>query len=139
MSLSDFLILQRTYSILELLYDRLDASLEEERYGTLDADKAVVEELWSFGVKLVSEFHLHIFEVYTVENFQLLIVRYNYALYQKGVPILSCDNAPHHPEVSTFPHHKHRYPKERFKPTAFSGRIEDFLEDVLWELNRRGV
>jgi hypothetical protein len=139
MNLLDVLIVQRIYTILELLYERLRAYLEEELYSTLDVEKAVVEELCNFGVKLVSGFRLHIFETYAVENFQLVIARYNYALYEKEEPVLSCDNAPHHPGVRTFPHHKHRYPKDRFKPTAFSGQIEDVLEDVLWELNRRGI
>lgn len=85
---------------------------------------------------LTNQWNLRIREGYLIADYQLEI-EYGYVLLDSaGAVIFSCDNTPHHPQVRTFPHHKHRYPKDRFKPTEFSGRFADFLEEVLWEISR---
>ena len=53
---------------------------------------------------------------------------YGYQMLISGRPVLRYNNVPHHPEVSTFPHHKH-----------VEGRVEElrkpglraFLEEVM--------
>lgn len=35
------------------------------------------------------------------------IIRYSYQLIVGGEPVLRYDSVPHHPEVTTYPHHKH--------------------------------
>lgn len=77
-------------------------------------------------------------ERYEIAHYQLVIAQYNYALYDGSLEVVfSFDNVPHHPELGTFPHHKHLYLKEAFEPKPFSGRFEDFLDEVVWKLGRR--
>ncbi|HEY86110.1 MAG TPA: hypothetical protein G4N96_13475 [Chloroflexi bacterium] len=40
------------------------------------------------------------------------ILRYSYAYLQQNTNVFRYDNAPHHPELATFPHHKHIGPNE---------------------------
>ena len=35
------------------------------------------------------------------------VVKYSYSLVCSGSPLLRYDNAPHHPDLGTYPHHKH--------------------------------
>lgn len=44
------------------------------------------------------------------------IFRYSYTYTREAIHIFRYDNAPHHPEILTFPHHKHVGPSET--PTA---------------------
>ncbi|MDI6794765.1 MAG: hypothetical protein QME81_18180 [bacterium] len=37
-------------------------------------------------------------------------------------------------DVSSFPHHKHYYPRDKYKPVAFSGNLIDFLQEVKWKM-----
>lgn len=60
-------------------------------------------------------------------------VRYSYYwLDSAGVLIAGWDNAPHHREVSTFPHHKHLRRQDNVLPSE-----ERNLRDVLREIQRR--
>jgi hypothetical protein len=51
---------------------------------------------------------LEFFETLSVRNMILVKTRYAYH-YQNGKEqlVFRYDNAPHHPQISTFPHHKH--------------------------------
>lgn len=55
--------------------------------------------------------------------------RYSFHVFQDNLIIVRWDNAPHHPEVKTFPHHKH-----------LAGEIQDSeeidVETVLAELEK---
>ena len=53
---------------------------------------------------------------------------YGYQMLIGGRPILRYNNVPHHPEVSTFPHHKHveGHVEELRKPS-----LRAFLEEVM--------
>ncbi len=55
------------------------------------------------------------------------VYRYSYALIVGSKRVLRYDNAPHHPEVETFPHHKHV--GDRVEP-LHSPSIEAFLEEA---------
>ncbi len=48
------------------------------------------------------------------------LVRYAYQVLVEGRPVLRYDNAPHHPEVETHPHHRH-----------VGGRVEPLEEPSL--------
>ena len=129
------LIIIRVYTILSLIFDRLGAFLKDPHYpAKVDEFIAVRKLIVQF--ELVNQWSLRVKEKYAIERYQL-VVKYSYVLLDAARnPIFSCDNAPHHPDVRTYPHHKHRYPKRRFNPTEFSGRFEDFLDEVLWEITR---
>ncbi len=51
--------------------------------------------------------YLDIYEVISTELGYPIKVHYAYTFMQGGKRIFRYDNAPHHPEISTHPHHKH--------------------------------
>lgn len=78
---------------------------------------------------------LYVAEEYGLLNYRLDISHYFYALSDhNGKIILSFDNVPHYPELATFPHHKHLYPKSKHNPIGFSGDLKDALEEIKWIL-----
>jgi hypothetical protein len=102
-------------------------------------DDFIVAQALVLRYQLTNRWELRVKEGYVLEQYQLEIT-YGYVLLNEvGDHIFSCDNVPHHPQVRTFPHHKHRYPKTKFKPTEFSGRFDDFLDEVLWERARAPI
>ncbi len=54
------------------------------------------------------ESYLDIYEVVNTELGYPLKVHYAYTYMRAGELAFRYDNAPHHPEISTHPHHKHR-------------------------------
>lgn len=139
MGLEDSLLTARLYHVLALIVEKLGPYLSANQFASLFDGKDILQERrLALSVKLKEGQTVLIVERYAFEQYQLEITQYNYALLASdGTPIFSCDNAPHHPQVRTFPHHKHRYPKEQFPPTDFSGDLGAFLDDVRWELSRR--
>ncbi len=55
------------------------------------------------------------------------IVKYSYTLLYGEKVILRYDNAPHHPHIETFPHHKHE--SDEIKP-LYNHSIEAFIKEV---------
>lgn len=55
------------------------------------------------------------------------LASYSYQLITAGQPLLRYDNAPHHPEVETFPHHKHV--EGKVKP-LHDHSLEAFLKEA---------
>lgn len=130
-----YLILYRIYQVLALIFEKLGPFLVNPEWPTVIEEMAIAKEL-ILQYELKGQQTLRIKERYQVQRYELQI-DYMYMLSaSEGTPIFSCDNAPHHPQVKTFPHHKHRYPKEQFLPADFSGDLEAFLDDVRWELSR---
>ncbi len=56
------------------------------------------------------------------------IMKYSYTLLYDRRVLLRYDNAPHHPEISTYPHHKHL--GNLIKPLA-SPSIEEFMREAV--------
>lgn len=126
------LIRLRIYNILEWTTEILD------NYLILPFMEVDIE-LWTYLEKFYYEFtlinnqRLYLSEEYTLVNYRLEISRYFYSYYdEKGNPRMRFDNAPHYPQLHTFPHHKHLYPKEKHRPIGFSGDLRDTLEEVKW-------
>lgn len=59
---------------------------------------------------------LDIYEVISTELGYPVRISYSYTYLSKGQMIFRYDNAPHHPEIVTHPHHKHIGPKDRLTP-----------------------
>lgn len=80
-------------------------------------------------VKFVDNSELHLFEFVRMKDNEVIVEKYRYH-YQdsSGRVIKRWDNAKHHPELKTFPHHVHIGKKieESVKP-----EIEDVLLDVV--------
>lgn len=136
MNLEDSLITIHTYNLLSLLIDSLGSLIKTNPLLTFDPNKITDRKALNIAVELVNGSMLRFYEEYNYQDYNLK-VKYHYLyLTSDQKPILSCDNSPHHPEISTFPHHKHYYPKESYKPLAFSGELIDFLQEVKREIER---
>ena len=59
---------------------------------------------------------LDIYEVVSTELGYPVRINYAYAYLRNDQLIFRYDNAPHHPEIATHPHHKHISPKDRLAP-----------------------
>ncbi|MDP2778405.1 MAG: DUF6516 family protein, partial [Anaerolineales bacterium] len=58
-------------------------------------------------------------------------VHYGYTFMQDSKRIFRYDNAPHHPEISTHPHHKHSGPRDTLSATQ-----EPTLSQILSEIEK---
>ena len=112
MNLEDSLLVIRLYSVLTTLADKLGNQLDKNQFTSLfDEERILAERRLVLSLELQAGQCILIIERYIFRRHQLAITHYNYALFSaEGTPIFSCDNASHHPEVGTFPHHKHHYP-----------------------------
>ena len=59
---------------------------------------------------------LDIYEVVSTELGYPVRVHYAYTYVRNDQHVFRYDNAPHHPEIATYPHHKHIGAKERLAP-----------------------
>ena len=57
--------------------------------------------------------YLDIYEVVNTELGYPVKVHYSYTYLASGKRVFRYDNAPHHPEINTHPHHKHSGERER--------------------------
>ncbi len=55
------------------------------------------------------------------------VIKYSYTLIEKEKPLLRYDNAPHHKDIETYPHHKHLRNKVY---ALYKSSVEDFLNEV---------
>jgi hypothetical protein len=59
-------------------------------------------------------------------------ISYAYTYLKEGRRIFRYDNAPHHPEIVTFPHHKHIGPQDRLTPADQPGLNSVLQEVAAW-------
>ena len=82
--------------------------------------------------------YLDIYEVVSTELTYPLRVSYAYTyIDHQGNLIFRYDNAPHHPEIITFPHHKHLGGADRISPTD-QPTINQVLNEIAAFLQRAG-
>ena len=60
--------------------------------------------------------YLDLYEVVSTELGYPVRIHYAYTYLREGQRVFRYDNAPHHPEIVTHPHHKHIGPKDRLAP-----------------------
>jgi hypothetical protein len=60
--------------------------------------------------------YLDIYEVVSTELGYPVRVHYSYTYIRQGQRVFRYDDAPHHPEIITHPHHKHVGPTDRLMP-----------------------
>lgn len=77
------------------------------------------------------ESYLDIYEVVSTELGYPFKVHYAYTFMQNGKRVFRYDNAPHHPEIGTHPHHKHSGPRDEL-----SAAHEPTLSHVLSEIEK---
>ena len=61
--------------------------------------------------------YLDIYEVVSTKAGYPVRVHYAYTYLRQGQRVFRYDNAPHHPEVPTHPHHKHIGPQDALAPS----------------------
>ena len=81
----------------------------------------------SFGTSL----YLDVYEVVSTELGYPIRVHYAYTYLRQGAHVFRYDNAAHHPEIVTHPHHKHIGATERPAPSD-----QPTLNQVLREVAR---
>jgi len=133
MSHLDNLIRLRIYNVIESINKTLGDYLSSSPYSSVDIELWVSLKKFFFDFSLKNAGKFILAEEYDLRNYHFEIVRYHYALLDKhDQPQVSYDNAPHHPSLVTFPHHKHFYPKSKHFPVGFSGDLRDALEEIKW-------
>ncbi len=73
---------------------------------------------------------LDIYEVVSTELGYPVRISYAYAYLQKNERVFRYDNAPHHPEIVTHPHHKHIGLKDRLAP-ADQPSLSQIISEIL--------
>jgi hypothetical protein len=64
--------------------------------------------LWRYRLTLKNNSFLEMFEFFEVQSTEINIIKYSFHWQTKeGKLIKRWDNAAHHPEIETFPHHLH--------------------------------
>ncbi len=83
---------------------------------------------------LVTKWRLELQGGYLLDlYFNEALGKYSYALVRAGARVLGWDNAPHHPGLSSFPHHVHR-PDGEVEPSTLTGDPGHDLELVRREI-----
>lgn len=72
---------------------------------------------------------LDLYEVVSTELGYPVRVHYAYTYLREGQRVFRYDNAPHHPEIATHPHHKHVGPEDRVAP-ADQPSLSQVLDEV---------
>lgn len=75
---------------------------------------------------------LDLYEVVSTELGYPVRLSYAYAYLQGGERVFRYDNAPHHPEIITFPHHKHIGRYDRIAPSDQPSLSQVLAEIADW-------
>jgi hypothetical protein len=98
--------LRRTYArIYDTLQSRRDCDVEELVFEEFERENSAIIE---GRIRFWDESILYLSETFMVRGVTLARTRYVYQ-YQDGQErlLFRYDNSPHHPQIGTFPHHKH--------------------------------
>lgn len=85
---------------------------------------------------LIDGSELRLLEYAKISNGQAMILRYRFQWQAAGELITRWNNAPHHPEVETFPHHKHVKVEDKPKPSKATNLIS-LLKDIEAEISSK--
>ena len=75
---------------------------------------------------------LDIYEVVSTELGYPVRINYAYNYLRNEQRVFRYDNAPHHPEIATHPHHKHVGPSDRLTPADQPNLSQVFAEIQNW-------
>jgi hypothetical protein len=78
------------------------------------------------------ESFLELYEVVSTELGYPVRISYAYTFLQEGQCVFRYDNAPHHPEIVTFPHPKHISPQDRLAPSDQPSVSQVLAEIAAW-------
>lgn len=75
---------------------------------------------------------LDVYETVSTELGYPVRVHYAYTYLREGQRVFRYDNAPHHPEIVTHPHHKHIGPNDRLAPADQPSLSQVISEIQAW-------
>ena len=75
---------------------------------------------------------LDLYEVVSTELGYPIRVSYAYTYLRESRRVFRYDNAPHHPEIITYPHHKHIGHQDRLGPTDQPSLSQVLAEVAAW-------
>jgi len=75
---------------------------------------------------------LDIYEVVSTELGYPIRIHYAYTYLRRQQRVFRYDNAPHHPEIATHPHHKHIGPADRVAPADQPSLSQVLVEVESW-------
>lgn len=78
------------------------------------------------------ESFLDLYEVVSTELGYPVRVSYAYTYLRESLRVFRYDNAPHHPEIITYPHHKHIGHEDRLAPTDQPSLGQILAEIATW-------
>jgi hypothetical protein len=76
--------------------------------------------------------YLDLYEVVSTGLGYPVRISYAYTYLKDGRRVFRYANAPHHPEITTFPHHKHIGPEERLAPADQPSLSQVLQEIATW-------
>jgi len=85
---------------------------------------------------LIDGSELRLLEYTKISHGQPTALRYRFQWQMAGELIARWNNAPHHPEVETFPHHKYVRGKDKPKPSRAKG-IMPILKEIEAEMLKK--
>jgi len=83
--------------------------------------------------------YLDLYEVVSTELGYPVRIHYAYTYLREGQCVFRYDNAPHHPEIVTHPHHKHIGPKDLLAPADQPSLSQVLAEIEDWLGNSRSL
>jgi len=87
----------------------------ETRFEAIDIDRGY----FRIKIILIDQSELYLFEYIEIVNNTAKALKYRYHWQDKDSKLLvRWDNAPHHPEIQTFPNHVHDGAEANVKPSA---------------------
>jgi hypothetical protein len=91
------------FELIEKAIEYISAAKAELEISRFVATYGMIEGVVYFA----SDARLEFSEIVVIEQRHLVKQEYRYQFVQSGVAIFRYDNAPHHPHITTHPHHKH--------------------------------
>ncbi|MBI3194744.1 MAG: hypothetical protein HYZ34_09820 [Ignavibacteriae bacterium] len=133
----DNLIRERAYTVLAILSELFEDKLLTSPLENFEIQEIFVSRELALTLQLIDGSIVECYEKYKLSEYQLDIKYYYAYKDSSGNTLVSFDNTPHHSDMPTFPHHKHHYPKNRYKPLSFSGNIYHAMAEILWIVENR--
>jgi len=89
------------------------------------------------ALTLIDGSELRLLEYAKISDGQAVILRYRFQWQTGGELITRWNNAPHHPEMETFPHHKHVKGEDKPKPSKAKTLIS-VLKEIEAQIASKG-
>jgi Family of unknown function (DUF6516) len=108
---------------------------EVKNFSILREEAQGNKGLWRYRLTLKDNSLLEMFEFFEIQSVQIKVVKYRFHWQQDdGKLIKRWDNAAHHPEIQTYPHHLHNGAEDWVLPYSPVG-VEEILKIVSDQIN----